>query len=507
MIITIIGEVDSGKTTFLNTFIQKTKIQKYGRTESISCYKGLIGATEAYFLDCPGHAALAGHNVEALTIADVVFYIVDSNAPFCRNELLQVIIKKYKKPLIIIANKFQNNQLIQNRSLKQMCNSKEHIKNLSKSLYELCAQLDNENVEILPFLDLLYNSYGGAYMYPLSLKTGFGMEQFINFFNKVLVPRIPHCKRPYLYMVSAQEKAHYKNLGAVEKNLRLFSGKTEYKLHQVFTYNHLLNTWIIKKEYEDTFKTHILPLYYQNEEPPETPLVEDELVPTVNNLFDDPLLEGPLLLYSTDKTKLKLVEEALKIRVIEHETVKTTSLKQFLGVPSLYLKIGLSESTYVNFKKNIIITDSIFELQRNLKLYFKEKQQKKVEGYIKELSSISIIESMPNCLFKNTKEEIVIGATILQGQIKKTQYKVKGYNNLIVIKGIQKNNASINAHSDIKVPVAIKLEVTESLCLDHPLIFYDLKCDEILETYNTFKIKPPQLVQKYLKIQSFFSCA
>lgn len=107
-IVTILGHVDHGKTTLLDT-IRKASVaagEAGGITQHISAYqtkkhKGLIT-----FIDTPGHEAFAAMRKRGLSIADIAILVVAADDGV-RPQTKEVIeyLKEHKLPVIVAINK------------------------------------------------------------------------------------------------------------------------------------------------------------------------------------------------------------------------------------------------------------------------------------------------------------------------------------------------------------------------------------------------------------------
>jgi len=107
-IVTILGHVDHGKTTLLDT-IRKANVaagEAGGITQKISAYQVKKHGQVITFIDTPGHEAFSGMRERGVSIADIAILVVaaDDGVRPQTKEVIQFINEK-KLPVIVAINK------------------------------------------------------------------------------------------------------------------------------------------------------------------------------------------------------------------------------------------------------------------------------------------------------------------------------------------------------------------------------------------------------------------
>lgn len=107
-IVTILGHVDHGKTTLLDT-IRKANVaagEAGGITQKISAYQVKKHGQMITFIDTPGHEAFSGMRERGVSIADIAILVVaaDDGVRPQTKEVIQFINEK-KLPVIVAINK------------------------------------------------------------------------------------------------------------------------------------------------------------------------------------------------------------------------------------------------------------------------------------------------------------------------------------------------------------------------------------------------------------------
>lgn len=107
-IVTIMGHVDHGKTTLLDT-IRKTNVAAHehgGITQHIGAYQIIFQDKPITFIDTPGHAAFEKMRSRGAEVADIVILVVAANDGV-KPQTLEAIkhLKRAKKPTIVAITK------------------------------------------------------------------------------------------------------------------------------------------------------------------------------------------------------------------------------------------------------------------------------------------------------------------------------------------------------------------------------------------------------------------
>lgn len=155
-IVTVMGHIDHGKTTFLD-YIRKTNItksEKGGITQHLGAYKIKTSSDkEMVFLDTPGHEAFANMRSIGCDVADVVIVIIaaDDGVKKQTKEALTDA-RNHNLPIVFAFNKIDKSGI-----------------NIDKVKEELSK------------LNFLVEDWGGEYQYQeISAKTGEGIEKLLD---------------------------------------------------------------------------------------------------------------------------------------------------------------------------------------------------------------------------------------------------------------------------------------------------------------------------------------
>ncbi len=161
-VVCVLGHVDHGKTTFLDavrgTSIAKSEkggiTQRIGATEisreTIERYsKEILGNMKIripglLFIDTPGHVAFANMRARGGALADIAILVVDINEGLKPQTIESLnILKKFKTPFIVVANK------IDMITMFRECSGKSFKECLSKQRPEWVAEFDKKFYELV----------------------------------------------------------------------------------------------------------------------------------------------------------------------------------------------------------------------------------------------------------------------------------------------------------------------------------------------------------------------
>ena len=192
MRVALLGQVDSGKTSLCTLLAGKKSKETYGRTETLQFYP-----VNSYFtlVDSPGHWGLTPTRQDAVKMADLVLYLVDSTNPnYHTLPLLKDI------PYIILLNKWD---LVHpedvTRPLKQIISrpTDKIYDKLSKYIDQISNQ---QGIIAHPFLDINSLEEISHSVCPISAHKKWGKELLLNLI-KIYSSHLKDKKR-FLYKVS-----------------------------------------------------------------------------------------------------------------------------------------------------------------------------------------------------------------------------------------------------------------------------------------------------------------
>ena len=154
-IVTILGHVDHGKTTLLDT-IRKTNVaakESGGITQHISAYQVRKKGQLITFVDTPGHEAFSAMRERGVSIADIAILVVaaDDGVRPQTKEVIQYLLEK-KIPTIVAINKIDKPEANLERVKKELADNGILIENWGGQV--LCSEISaKQNLGIDKLLD------------------------------------------------------------------------------------------------------------------------------------------------------------------------------------------------------------------------------------------------------------------------------------------------------------------------------------------------------------------
>lgn len=432
------GNVDSGKSTFIKKYSHFFK-QKYGRTEGLTFFDSKIGSQKVTFIDCPGHSLLGYSNKVSLSLCDLVIYLADAN---CLNITNLEKIAQYK-PVLVILNKFRERK---DKTLKELCGTKEGQIEIHK---EIAQVFKDTSINISPFFEGTRDNF---VVFPLSLKTNFGVKEFEKYFSEFWCKNLQIENRSFFY-VCQRNPLKYKSYSKdnLEDYYFFIDGKN-YKSSEISKYNPVTQNYTLKPELSDLAYVG----YKQKNKSSKINLINLDLDYEIPRSLVEILKKtDPLkkyILYCDNPNGEDVFFQLAKTLKLNLSAVSMT-LDQFINLKEQGLKIGWSKKEY--FDHNTIISDSFFIILESLEQLLKKQFDSIYDQIKKEFEKLVICKLLPQFIFN--KAPYVVGAELINGTLKKNQILKLGDQQIRVL-DIQLNKKSINSWSDKSVNCAIKFE-------------------------------------------------
>lgn len=202
-IISVLGHVDHGKTSFLDYIRNSTIIAKEagGITQHIGATevpkKDLIKSVEGFipasaikvpgllFIDTPGHKAFTSLRKRGGSISDIGILVVDINEGFKPQTIEAIeILKSMKTPFIVAANKIDNLPgWVTNKDMKLLQSIEKQRQDinylLEEKVYEIVGKINEFGYESDRY-DRVDDFTKKIAVVPISAKTGEGVKELIS---------------------------------------------------------------------------------------------------------------------------------------------------------------------------------------------------------------------------------------------------------------------------------------------------------------------------------------
>ena len=179
-VVTIMGHVDHGKTTLLDS-IRKTKVvdkEHGGITQHIGAYQITINDRDITFLDTPGHAAFTAMRARGAKITDICVIVVaadDGVMPQTKEAIEHA--KAANAPIIIAINKIDKEQANIERIMTEVSNLGLMPEEWGgETIFVKCSAITQEGIKELLETIIVLADYQELKAYPNRLATGTVIE-------------------------------------------------------------------------------------------------------------------------------------------------------------------------------------------------------------------------------------------------------------------------------------------------------------------------------------------
>lgn len=470
-ICSIFGNVNVGKTTFIDLISHKNTREAGNITQDIRCiYLSTNDMTSFFpkdrkvsyenvpgilFVDTPGHDVFHESRRKINEMCDICIIILDITQGIDAGTIKIInMMKQYKVPFIVIANKLDKifdwksrrgatlkQALKQSRDVKLMY--QQHIDNIKLSFAEqgLNAELYYENKNIKKFISIV----------PMSSKTGEGSPDLLNFIltisNKFLTEKLSVNNDQKIYILNSEMR---KGFGTC-LNVILLSGRLSIgdEINFLDVKNNSIKRKIIKILTSDN-KQHKQVNIYDNSILLKL-VIKDMSNIIVNSGYNDTAKKNKKeqsLRHSV--SLIKKSKQGVFVRSSTLDKLQALTLElQNKGIPILEYKLGnISKRDMIhlngkNTNKNfnlllgydvakvakplqvyaktynirIITSPIIYEILNPIIKHFDTLRQQQIE--LKESKKIYSCRCkiLPECIF-NKKNPIIIGVKVLSGKLK-----------------------------------------------------------------------------------------
>lgn len=484
--IAVMGAVNSGKTTFVNLYVKK--LEKYGRTQTLSLIDGAIGNLPVQFIDCPGHSALSYAKNISLTLADAVIYVVDSsNTNF---ELLTEI--AFYRPVLVLFNKWQSKIPLK----KHFGTSEQNT--LYSELMDKCADLP---LECLPFFDP--NASSSLCSFPINFVSKWGVDEFEIFFKKRWVDLVKGKPKDYLYLIEDKNGYKFNSTSSHTECSYVNVGGTYNKLSYFFEYNIVDKGYTLRPEFTDS----VSPLYVIDENTPPPELIKLSPEFSISKELQDLLtrskvLELNLAIYADTPHKRQTLLQFFNKYQMNYMELKNVTFSQFRAADlENVVKVAWVDipQDQVNYEKGFLYSDSYYNLENYLKGYLTLRLDQYVNSELVKINEEFILEFLPEYVFKRDKKDFVIGVRLLKGVLKESSYFKLKTGVQGCINSIQHEKKKRPTWNDCTKNVAVEVSFeTPWVPEDGPYKAVSISLKETIQKYDsTLEKKLKQQVLEY----------
>jgi len=536
MKICILGDVNHGKSTLFDTILgiescnyevkqitQKNKsitINKSILREKFPKIKKALDTrediTNISFIDVPGHRIFFKLKERSVITSDLCIIVFDATKDWsteCDN-ILKLIIK-YKKPVILLLNKFE-------KIMKIDCKNsvKEEMNNISSKVYLIIDQLSTtfseNNLKLKHFEEGWKTEMDEVLVLPTSGKENWGINELLilcilkytktEVDKKIMVFEAIKIKDEKAYIVLSQKK--------IKDHEELTIGSSNYKIKKLFKFQLGKKNLEIIEVRELNNEFGIITFFESSNFLPGIFLEEGLLSSSVLKLDNSGIIvKGDS--YSEVELLYNFIKEELKLKCLVANTDPLTekeihryqiqrSVEDFSFAVSTNLKL------LKNFKDFLIVEDHMPSLLNKIEDKIKEITEKKREVKRKLINLPCLATLEPNCLFK--AEPIILGITINIGTL--------NLSDIILLDNLEFkiNNIQVDkkTQSQLKENITGAVELIPLTINPKEIIFKDLikklKQNEILhlkknvinepEIYELLTLDEKVIIQKFKKFET-----
>ena len=420
-VVVVLGHVDHGKTTLLDT-IRKTKVTETeagGITQSIGAYEITHQDKKITFIDTPGHEAFKKMRSFGAKVADVAILVVAADeGP--KEQTLEAFnyIKEAKIPVLVAINKVDRPQADVLRTKNELSKKGIYLEGFGGEIpsIEISAK-QNINIDQLLDLVLLLAGFQELKANPKNPAKGFIIESFLDYKRGNTATLI--IKDGTLYQ--GQFIGTFSSLGKV-KILEDFLGKKVKSLSfsspaRVVGFETLP---LVGEEFFASFNLEEVKNFKKEKESKKPVAILLE-TPTKESLIYRLILKAKSLgtlealkeiVKSVQKNFYpKVVFEIIKedLGVIGESDLKLAKTSKAI-ILAFESKRSFEKELLELYQPKIIESEIIYEIQRNLEKLINETLKEKEEEYLGEFEVLKV--------FSSSKKKKLIGGKVISGEIK-----------------------------------------------------------------------------------------